>query len=138
VGDTTAGKIDGAEDVTVGRGNVQQTVRIEDARSGGDSLDRLARMERRMYDDMDERQSNSNYIMLRMEAKLDQALAEQVKQAQTLTQVVQQQTQFDRRLYAIEMATQRPVPNIDKIMVIALGVAVALMFAWTVIAPRLP
>ncbi len=138
MGDTTAGKIDGAEDVTVGRGNVQQTVRIDDARSGGDSLDRLARMERRMYDDMDERQSNSNYIMLRMEAKLDQALAEQVKQAQTLTQVVQQQTQFDRRLYAIEMATQRPVPNIDKIMVIALGVAVALMFAWTVIAPRLP
>lgn len=91
-----------------------------------------------MHDDMDERQNNSNYIMLRMEAKLDQALAEQVKQAQTLTQVVQQQTQFDRRLYAIEMATQRPVPNIDKIMVIALGVAVALMFAWTVIAPRLP
>lgn len=138
MGDTTAGKIDGAEDVTVGRGNVQQTVRIDDARSGGDSLDRLARMERRMHDDMDERQSNSNYIMLRMEAKLDQALAEQVKQAQTLTQVVQQQTQFDRRLYAIEMATQRPVPNIDKIIVIALGVAVALMFAWTVIAPRLP
>lgn len=135
MGDTTAGKIDGAEDVTVGRGNVQQTVRIDDARSGGDSLDRLAQ---RMHNDMEERQSNSNYIMLRMEAKLDQALAEQVKQAQTLTQVVQQQTQFDRRLYAIEMATQRPVPNIDKIMVIALGVAVALMFAWTVIAPRLP
>ena len=135
MGDTTAGKIDGAEDVTVGRGNVQQTVRIDDARSGGDSLDRLAQ---RMHNDMEERHSNSNYIMLRMEAKLDQALAEQVKQAQTLTQVVQQQTQFDRRLYAIEMATQRPVPNIDKIMVIALGVAVALMFAWTVIAPRLP
>lgn len=135
MGDTTAGKIDGAEDVTVGRGNVQQTVRIDDARGGGDSLDRLAQ---RMHNDMEERHSNSNYIMLRMEAKLDQALAEQVKQAQTLTQVVQQQTQFDRRLYAIEMATQRPVPNIDKIMVIALGVAVALMFAWTVIAPRLP
>lgn len=138
MGDTTAGKIDGAEDVTVGRGNVQQTVRIDDARSGGDTLDRLSRMERRMHDDMDERQNNSNYIMLRMEAKLDQALAEQVKQAQTLTQVVQQQTQFDRRLYAIEMATQRPVPNIDKIMVLALAIAVALMFAWTVIAPRLP
>jgi hypothetical protein len=135
VGDTTAGKIDGAEDVTVGRGNVQQTVRIDDARSGGDSLDRLAQ---RMHNDMEERHSNSNYIMLRMEAKLDQALAEQVKQAQTLTQVVQQQTQFDRRLYAIEMATQRPVPNIDKIMVLALAIAVALMFAWTVIAPRLP
>ena len=135
MGDTTAGKIDGAEDVTIGRGNVQQTVRIDDARGGGDSLDRLAQ---RMHNDMEERHSNSNYIMLRMEAKLDQALAEQVKQAQTLTQVVQQQTQFDRRLYAIEMATQRPVPNIDKIMVIALGVAVALMFAWTVIAPRLP
>lgn len=135
MGDTTAGKIDGAEDVTVGRGNVQQTVRIDDARGGGDSLDRLAQ---RMHNDMEERHSNCNYIMLRMEAKLDQALAEQVKQAQTLTQVVQQQTQFDRRLYAIEMATQRPVPNIDKIMVIALGVAVALMFAWTVIAPRLP
>lgn len=135
MGDTTAGKIDGAEDVTVGRGNVQQTVRIDDARSGGDSLDRLAQ---RMHNEMEERHSDSNYIMLRMEAKLDQALAEQVKQAQTLTQVVQQQTQFDRRLYAIEMATQRPVPNIDKIMVIALGVAVALMFAWTVIAPRLP
>ena len=135
MGDTTAGKIDGAEDVTVGRGNVQQTVRIDDARSGGDSLDRLAQ---RMHNDMDERHSNSNYIMLRMEAKLDQALAEQVKQAQTLTQVVQQQTQFDRRLYAIEMATQRPVPNIDKIMVLALAIAVALMFAWTVIAPRLP
>lgn len=135
MGDTTAGKIDGAEDVTVGRGNVQQTVRIDDARSGGDSLDRLAQ---RMHNDMEERHSNSNYIMLRMEAKLDQALAEQVKQAQTLTQVVQQQTQFDRRLYAIEMATQRPVPNIDKIMVLALAIAVALMFAWTVIAPRLP
>lgn len=135
MGDTTAGKIDGAEDVTIGRGNVQQTVRIDDARSGGDSLDRLAQ---RMHNDMEERHSNSNYIMLRMEAKLDQALAEQVKQAQTLTQVVQQQTQFDRRLYAIEMATQRPVPNIDKIMVLALAIAVALMFAWTVIAPRLP
>lgn len=135
MGDTTAGKIDGAEDVTVGRGNVQQTVRIDDARSGGDSLDRLAQC---MHNDMEERHSNSNYIMLRMEAKLDQALAEQVKQAQTLTQVVQQQTQFDRRLYAIEMATQRPVPNIDKIMVLALAIAVALMFAWTVIAPRLP
>ncbi len=135
MGDTTAGKIDGAEDVTVGRGNVQQTVRIDDARGGGDSLDRLAQ---RMHNDMEERHSNSNYIMLRMEAKLDQALAEQVKQAQTLTQVVQQQTQFDRRLYAIEMATQRPVPNIDKIMVLALAIAVALMFAWTVIAPRLP
>ena len=135
MGDTTAGKIDGAEDVTVGRGNVQQTVRIDDARSGGDSLNRLAQ---RMHNEMEERHSDSNYIMLRMEAKLDQALAEQVKQAQTLTQVVQQQTQFDRRLYAIEMATQRPAPNIDKIMVIALGVAVALMFAWTVIAPRLP
>jgi len=135
VGDTTAGKIDGAEDVTVGRGNVQQTVRIDDARSGGDSLDRLAQ---RMHNEMEERHSDSNYIMLRMEAKLDQALAEQVKQAQTLTQVVQQQTQFDRRLYAIEMATQRPVPNIDKIMVLALAIAVALMFAWTVIAPRLP
>lgn len=136
MGDTTAGKIDGAEDVTVGRGNVQQTVRIDDARGGGDSLDRLA--QRIMHNDMEERHSNSNYIMLRMEAKLDQALAEQVKQAQTLTQVVQQQTQFDRRLYAIEMATQRPVPNIDKIMVLALAIAVALMFAWTVIAPRLP
>lgn len=135
MGDTTAGKIDGAEDVTVGRGNVQQTVRIDDARGGGDSLDRLAQ---RMHNDMEERHSDSNYIMLRMEAKLDQALAEQVKQAQTLTQVVQQQTQFDRRLYAIEMATQRPVPNIDKIMVLALAIAVALMFAWTVIAPRLP
>jgi len=135
VGDTTAGKIDGAEDVTVGRGNVQQTVRIDDARSGGDSLNRLAQ---RMHNEMEERHSDSNYIMLRMEAKLDQALAEQVKQAQTLTQVVQQQTQFDRRLYAIEMATQRPVPNIDKIMVLALAIAVALMFAWTVIAPRLP
>lgn len=135
MGDTTAGKIDGAEDVTVGRGNVQQTVRIDDARGGGDSLDRLAQ---RMHNDMEERHSNSNYIMLHMEAKLDQALAEQVKQAQTLTQVVQQQTQFDRRLYAIEMATQRPVPNIDKIMVLALAIAVALMFAWTVIAPRLP
>lgn len=135
MGDTTAGKIDGAEDVTVGRGNVQQTVRIDDARSGGDSFDRLAQ---RMHNDMEERHSNSNYIMLRMEAKLDQALAEQVKQAQTLTQVVQQQTQFDRRLYAIEMATQRPVPNIDKIMVLALVIAVSLMFAWTVIAPRLP
>lgn len=135
MGDTTAGKIDGAEDVTVGRGNVQQTVRIDDARGGGDSLDRLAQ---RMHNDMEERHSNGNYIMLRMEAKLDQALAEQVKQAQTLTQVVQQQTQFDRRLYAIEMATQRPVPNIDKIMVLALAIAVALMFAWTVIAPRLP
>lgn len=135
MGDTTAGKIDGAEDVTVGRGNVQQTVRIDDARGGGDSLDRLAQ---RMHNDMEERHSNSNYIMLRMEAKLDQELAEQVKQAQTLTQVVQQQTQFDRRLYAIEMATQRPVPNIDKIMVLALAIAVALMFAWTVIAPRLP
>lgn len=135
MGDTTAGKIDGAEDVTIGRGNVQQTVRIDDARGGGDSLDRLAQ---RMHNDMEERHSNSNYIMLRMEAKLDQALAEQVKQAQTLTQVVQQQTQFDRRLYAIEMATQRPVPNIDKIMVLALAIAVALMFAWTVIAPRLP
>lgn len=135
MGDTTAGKIDGAEDVTVGRGNVQQTVRIDDARDCGDSLDRLAQ---RMHNDMEERHSNSNYIMLRMEAKLDQALAEQVKQAQTLTQVVQQQTQFDRRLYAIEMATQRPVPNIDKIMVLALAIAVALMFAWTVIAPRLP
>ncbi len=136
MGDTTAGKIDGAEDVTVGRGNVQQTVRIDDARGGGDSLDRLA--QRIMHNDMEERHSNSNYIMLRMEAKLDQALAEQVKQAQTLTQVVQQQTQFDRRLYAIEMATQRQVPNIDKIMVLALAIAVALMFAWTVIAPRLP
>lgn len=135
MGDTTAGKIDGAEDVTVGRGNVQQTVRIDDARSGGDSLNRLAQ---RMHNEMEERHSDSNYIMLRMEAKLDQALAEQVKQAQTLTQVVQQQTQFDRRLYAIEMATQRPVPNIDKIMVLALAIAVALMFAWTVIAPRLP
>jgi hypothetical protein len=135
VGDTTAGKIDGAEDVTVGRGNVQQTVRIDDARSGGDSLNRLAQ---RMHNEMEERHSDSNYIMLRMEAKLDQALAEQVRQAQTLTQVVQQQTQFDRRLYAIEMATQRPVPNIDKIMVLALAIAVALMFAWTVIAPRLP
>ena len=135
MGDTTAGKIDGAEDVTIGRGNVQQTVRIDDARGGGDSLDRLAQ---RMHNDMEERHSNSNYIMLHMEAKLDQALAEQVKQAQTLTQVVQQQTQFDRRLYAIEMATQRPVPNIDKIMVLALAIAVALMFAWTVIAPRLP
>lgn len=135
MGDTTAGKIDGAEDVTVGRGNVQQTVRIDDARGGGDSLDRLAQ---RMHNDMEERHSNSNYIMLRMEAKLDQALAEQVKQAQTLTQVVQQQTQFDRRLYAIEMATQRPAPNIDKIMVLALAIAVSLMFAWTVIAPRLP
>lgn len=91
-----------------------------------------------MHDDMEERHSDSNYIMLRMEAKLDQALAEQVKQAQTLTQVVQQQTQFDRRLYAIEMATQRPAPNIDKIMVLALAIAVSLMFAWTVIAPRLP
>lgn len=136
MGDTTAGKIDGAEDVTIGRGNVQQTVRIDDARGGGDSLDRLA--QRIMHNDMEELHSNSNYIMLRMEAKLDQALAEQVKQAQTLTQVVQQQTQFDRRLYAIEMATQRPVPNIDKIMVLALAIAVALMFAWTVIAPRLP
>lgn len=135
MGDTTAGKIDGAEDVTIGRGNVQQTVRIDDARSGGDSLDRLAQ---RMHNEMEARHSDSNYIMLRMEAKLDQALAEQVKQAQTLTQVVQQQTQFDRRLYAIEMATQRPVPNIDKIMVLALAIAVALMFAWTVIAPRLP
>lgn len=137
MGDTTAGKIDGAEDVTVGRGNVQQTVRIDDARSGGDSLNRLAQ---RMHNEMEERHSDSNYIMLRMEAKLDQALAEQVKQAQTLTQVVQQQTQFDRRLYAIEMATQRPVPNIDKIMVLALAIAiaVALMLAWTVIAPRLP
>lgn len=135
MGDTTAGKIDGAEDVTVGRGNVQQTVRIDDARSGGDSLNRLAQ---RMHNEMEERHSDSNYIMLRMEAKLDQALAEQVKQAQTLTQVVQQQTQFDRRLYAIEMATQRPAPNIDKIMVLALAIAVALMFAWTVIAPRLP
>jgi len=135
VGDTTAGKIDGAEDVTVGRGNVQQTVRIDDARSGGDSLNRLAQ---RMHNEMEERHSDSNYIMLRMEAKLDQALAEQVKQAQTLTQVVQQQTQFDRRLYAIEMATQRPAPNIDKIMVLALAIAVSLMFAWTVIAPRLP
>ena len=135
MGDTTAGKIDGAEDVTIGRGNVQQTVRIDDARGGGDSLDRLAQ---RMHNEMEERHSDSNYIMLRMEAKLDQALAEQVKQAQTLTQVVQQQTQFDRRLYAIEMATQRPVPNIDKIMVLALAIAVALMFAWTVIAPRLP
>lgn len=135
MGDTTAGKIDGAEDVTVGRGNVQQTVRIDDARSGGDSLNRLAQ---RMHNEMEERHSDSNYIMLRMEAKLDQALAEQVKQAQTLTQVVQQQTQFDRRLYAIEMATQRPAPNIDKIMVLALAIAVSLMFAWTVIAPRLP
>lgn len=85
-----------------------------------------------------ERDNNqANYAMLRIESKLDQVLAEQARQSQQQAQMAQAQTQFDRRLYAVETAVQKPAPAVDKLAVLVLAVVLAAMFLYTVLGARM-
>lgn len=84
----------------------------------------------------DQQSNNGTYIMLRMEAKLDQALAEQARIAAQVAEVARQQAQFDRRLYTIEAVAQRPMPTMDRAMVFLMAIAMLAMFAYNIIGIR--
>lgn len=86
----------------------------------------------------DQQGNNGTYIMLRMESKLDQALAEQVRIAAQVAEVARQQAQFDRRLYTIETVMQRPMPmpTIDRAMVFLMAIAMLVMFVYNIIGIR--
>ena len=81
---------------------------------------------------------SSNYIMLRVEAKLDQAIAEQARQAALLAEVVRQQTHFDRRLYTVESSAPKPMQAIDRMFLAILAILLVGMFAYNVIGNGLP
>lgn len=77
--------------------------------------------------------SSGNYIMLRVEAKLDQALAEQARQAALLSEVVRQQAQLDRRLYTVETSSPKPMQALDRMFLAILALLLVGMFAYNVL-----
>ncbi len=110
--DTITAQVDSSSEVVVGKDNVQNVIHVDKERDGGHII------------------NDGNYIMLRMEAKLDQALAEQARIAQQVAEVARQQTQFDRRLYTIEAAAHSPMPMIDRAVVMLLALLMMAMFAY--------
>lgn len=77
--------------------------------------------------------NSGNYILLRVEAKLDQALTEQAKQAALLSEVVRQQTQFDRRLYTVETSFPKPMQALDRMFLAILALLLVGMFAYNIL-----
>ncbi len=77
-------------------------------------------------------QPNFSYLVSRIDVKLDQILAEQGRQAQQVAQMMQRQTDAERRLTVVEASTQRPASNVDRMIVFAMVALMVVLMLFTV------
>lgn len=133
-GDTTGADVEGSENTTVGKRNVQQVVNVDD-RQRGDTGD-LWRAVQRVENKLDLALAEQSRLM-QQDGNMAQQLALLAQQVATVaaqvTQLVSATAERDRRVGALEQTIVQRAPgttSFDRLMVIALAVVMLALFGF--------
>ena len=134
IGDTTGADVEGSENTTVGKRNVQQVVNVDD-RQRGDTGD-LWRAVQRVETKLDLALSEQSRLM-QQDGNMAQQLALLAQQVATVaaqvTQLVSATAERDRRVGVLEQTIVQRAPgttSFDRLMVIALAVVMLALFGF--------